>query len=181
MKRVLVPLAPGFEEVEALTVVDILRRSEVKVITAGIIDGPIEGRSGIRVIADVSLDEVSAENFDMIVLPGGMPGTTHLKEDPRVRGIVESLHEQGGVAAAICAAPLVLSAVGLLEGKRATSYPSVRDNLKVGEYSEERVVVDGNIVTSRGAGTAMEFSLKLLELLEGEEKMREISESVLAR
>jgi len=181
MKRVLVCLAPGFEEIEALTVVDVLRRGGVEVIVGGTIEGPIEGRSGISVLADMSLDEIDAERLDMIVLPGGMPGATNLKEDLRVQDIVQSLHKRGKYIAAICAAPTVLSALGLLEGKRVTSFPSVKDQLSETDYREERVVVDGNLITSRSPGTAMEFAMKLLELLCGREVMEKVNQGVMAK
>lgn len=181
MSTVLVPLAPGFEEVEALTVVDILRRGEVKVITAGTIAGPITGRSGIAVLADILIADVDADELDMIILPGGMPGTTNLKGDSRVREIIEKIRGNGKYTAAICAAPTVLHALGGLEGKRVTSFPGVREKLTGVDYSEERVVVDGNLITSRSPGTAMEFAFKLLEILEGREKADSVNQGVLAR
>ncbi|MBI3995924.1 MAG: DJ-1/PfpI family protein [Nitrospirae bacterium] len=181
MKKVLVPLAPGFEEIEAVTVIDILRRAGVDVTVAGTVKGEIEGRNKIRLTPDVLLDAVVAGHFDMIVLPGGSAGTEHLKKDARVRRILYDTAERGGYITAICAAPTVLSAAGLLQGKRVTSYPSAKGELSGTIYSEDRVVVDGLIVTSRSPGTAMEFAVKLVELLEGRTKMEEVSRGVLAR
>lgn len=181
MKRVLVPLAPGFEEIEALTIIDILRRGDVKVITAGTVDGYIEGLNQVKVLADISLDEVNPDEFDMIVLPGGQPGVDNLKNDSRVHRIIKSLHEKGRFTAAICAAPTVLSAVGILDGKRVTSYPTSKKDLSMTEYSEDRVVVDGHIITSRSPGTAMEFAIKLLEILCDRETMERVSQGVLAK
>lgn len=181
MKKVLVPLAPGFEEIEAVTVIDILRRAGTEVTVAGAVEGQVEGRSKIKLDPDVLLDSVAPDRFDMIVLPGGALGAEHLKKNPKVRQILEETDRRGGYLTAICAAPIVLSAAGLLNGKNITSHPSVQSDLAEGKYSEERVVVDGRIVTSRAPGTAMEFAMKLVEILEGRAKMEEVNRGVLAR
>jgi len=177
MKRVLVPLAPGFEEIEAITIIDILRRAGVEVTVAGTQPGIIEASRQTKHVADCTLDEVRAEDFDMVVLPGGLPGTTNLRNDPRVKKILQ--HSR--LIAAICAAPTVLSAYGLLAGRTATSHPGVRAELTAGKISEDRVVVDGPIVTSQSAGTAMEFAFKLVEILCGTDKVAEVNRGVLAR
>jgi 4-methyl-5(b-hydroxyethyl)-thiazole monophosphate biosynthesis len=181
MKKILMPIAPGFEEIEALAVVDILRRAGLEVIMAGTVDGAIEGRSKIRVLTDVSLISVKDQEFDMIILPGGTVGTENLKKDVRIKEIVERLYKKGKFVAAICAAPTVLSAIGITAGRTVTSYPGVRNILQKEKLSDERVVVDGNIVTSQGPGTAIEFAFKLVELLLGKEKVNEINKGVLAR
>ena len=181
MKRVLIPLAPGFEEIEALAVVDILRRAGAEAITAGTVENPIEGRNRIRVLADAFLDSVKNQDFDMIVLPGGAVGTENLKNDARVKEIVERLHKKGKLVTAICAAPTVLSAIGITAGRTITSHPTVRTKLQREKLSEERVVVDGNIITSQGPGTAIEFAFKLVEVLFGKEKVLEVNKGVLAR
>ena len=181
MKKVLIPVAPGFEEIEAVTVIDILRRAGVAVTVAGTVKGEIEGRNKIKLTPDVLLEDVVARPFDMIVLPGGSAGTEHLKKDPRVKQILNDMAARGGYITAICAAPTVLSAVGLLQGKKVTSHPSVKGDLSETNYSEDRVVVDGRIVTSRSPGTALEFAMKLVEILEGRSKMEEVNRSVLAR
>ena len=181
MKKVLIPLAPGFEEIEAIAVVDILRRAGVEVVTAGTAENPIEGRNKIRVLADASLDSVKDQDFDMIVLPGGAVGTENLKKDMRVKEIVERLYKKERFITAICAAPTVLSAIGVTAGKTVTSHPTVRTALQKEKLSEERVVVDGNIVTSQGPGTAIEFAFKLVEVLVGKEKAREVNKGVLAK
>lgn len=183
MKKALVILAPGFEEVEALSPVDILRRAGAHVVTAGTLDGPIEGRNRIRVVPDESLDDAlkDAVSFDMIVLPGGAVGAENLKNDPRVKGLIRAINSRGALVTAICAAPIVLSAAGVLDGKRATSHPSVRKELKGALLTDERVVVDGNIITSQGPGTAMEFAFRLVEALFGAEKAEEVNRTVLAR
>jgi 4-methyl-5(b-hydroxyethyl)-thiazole monophosphate biosynthesis len=180
MKKVLVPLAPGFEEIEAITVIDILRRAGIEVTVAGTVKGEIEGRNKIKVMPDGLLDTVGGRQFDMIVLPGGSAGTEHLKKDPRVKQILLELAARGGYITAICAAPTVLSAAGLLKGKKITSHPSVRPDLSETDYSEERVVTDGTIITSRSPGTAMEFAMKLVEVLSGRAKAVEVGRSVLA-
>ena len=181
MKRVLIPLAPGFEEIEALAVVDILRRAGAEVLLAGTVDGPIQGRNKIKILADTSLDSVKEQDFDMIVLPGGAVGTENLKKDPRIKDIVERLYKKGRLITAICAAPTVLSAIGITAGKTVTSHPTVRTKLQREKLSEERVVVDDNIITSQGPGTAIEFAFKLVEILLGKDKVAEVNKGVLAR
>ena len=180
MKQVIVILAPGFEEVEAFAPVDILRRAGVDVITAGTVDGVIVGRNGIKVLADESLDKDFDSDFDMIVLPGGHGGTENMKSDGRVKRLVEHHDEQGKYIAAICAAPTVLAEIGVTEGKKITSHPSVKAEFHHEKYSEKRVVVDGNLITSRAPGTAMEFAFKLVEILCGKEKVAEVNAGVLA-
>lgn len=167
MKRVLIPLAEGFEEVEAVTLIDVLRRAGVTVVTAGLKAGAVSGSHGVAVVPDTTLEAVVADRFDMMVLPGGLPGTTHLDEDPRVHALLKRLEGEGGYVAAICAAPAVLANAGLLSGKRATSYPTCMPEalLPTMTYLEESVVRDGRVITSRGPGTAMDFALTLSELL----------------
>ena len=181
MKKVLIPLAQGFEEIEALAVVDILRRAGVEVVMAGTVDNPIEGRNRIKVLADAPLESVKEQDFDMIVLPGGAVGTENLKKDMRVKEIVERLYKKGRFITAICAAPTVLSAIGVTAGRTVTSHPTVRTKLEKEKISDERIVVDGNIITSQGPGTALEFAFKLVEVLLGKEKVAEVNKGVLAR
>ena len=181
MKKILMPLAPGFEEIEALTVVDILRRAGIEVVMAGTVENPIEGRNKIRVLADASLDSVKDQDFDMIVLPGGAVGTENLKKDMRVKEIIERLYKKERFITAICAAPTVLSAIGVTAGRTVTSHPTVRIALSREKISDERVVQDGNIITSQGPGTAIEFAFKLVEVLLGREKVAEVNKGVLAR
>jgi protein deglycase len=171
MPRVLVPLAQGFEEIEAVTVVDLLRRAGIEVHTASL-DGPqVTGSHGIAVQADIALDAAVASDYDMIVLPGGMPGAEHLKNDPRVVSLLRRFAADDRYTAAICAAPSVLAHAGLLDERAATSFPGFLtvDSAPGIRLREDPVVVDGKVVTSRGAGTAMEFGLALVELLEGVE------------
>lgn len=171
MPRVLVPLAEGFEEIEALTVVDVLRRCEVEVVTAAVgVGGTVVGKHGIPVVADQLLTAVADQTFDMVVLPGGVPGVPNLKLDPTVAQVVRAQAQRGEWVCAICAAPALLDDLGLLDGKAATIHPGWRDKLVAGEYREETVVRDGKIITSRGPGTAMPFALTLAKLLVGEDK-----------
>ena len=165
MRTVCVPLAPGFEEIEAVTIIDVLRRADVHVIDAGTSPGPITGSHGIIIATDTTVDQVDADALDMLALPGGMPGSRHLQEHPGVRALLARVAGRGRYTAAICAAPMVLAAEGLLAGKRATSHPSVRAHIAGAAYEEQAVVEDGSVVTSRGAGTAMAFALRLVALL----------------
>ena len=181
MKKVLVALAPGFEEIETITVVDILRRGGARVVLAATEEGPIEGSRGVSVLPDTLIDQVDDKDFDLVVLPGGQPGTTNLQNNAKVKTIIQNMHQSRKQIAAICAAPIVLHSAGILKNTVVTSHPSVKDQLNDIEYSEERVVVDGNIVTSRSPGTALEFSLKLVEILFGRDRMDTVNQGVMAR
>lgn len=175
MASALVILADGFEEIEAVAVIDVLRRADVKVVAAGTKDGPITSARGLRVIPDAALYAVRALDFDMLVLPGGMPGTDNLAKDERVKRIVREMSEAGKYMAAICAAPYVLSEVGILSDKKVTSHPSFQQKLNAANVSTAgRVVVDGKIITSQGAGTAVEFALQLVATLVGQERAETI-------
>lgn len=169
MARALVILADGCEEVEAVTVLDILRRGRVEVVGASLAGRLVHGNHGIGIEADMPLDEALGQPFDMLILPGGQPGATHLGADPRVQRLLREFADQGRYLAAICAAPGVLAAAGLLQGRKATSFPDAIENLSGITYMESAVVRDGKIVTSRGPGTALDFALELLELLQGAE------------
>ncbi len=180
MKRVLVPLAPGFEEIEAVTVIDVLRRAGVEVTVAGTAASPIKGSRGIRVSADIPLDQADAAAFDMIVLPGGSQGVEKLKAHPKLLSLLSEFTARGKWIGAICAAPSLLAGAGLICGKEVTSHPSVKEAVSpTSLYTEKRVAQDGKIVTSRGPGTAMEFALKLVEILVGAEKVGELKEKML--
>ncbi|TAL09953.1 MAG: DJ-1/PfpI family protein [Nitrospirae bacterium] len=185
MKRVVVPLAHGFEEVEAVTVVDILRRAGISVTVAGVEPGSppgaIEGRTGIKLVPDVAIDEVKGPDFDMIVLSGGLRGTQTLQKDACVARLLPLFQAEERYIAAICAAPTVLATHGMIAGRRLTSHPSVREQLSGAVYDEGRVVVDGRLVTSRSPGTAMEFAMALVEILVGRQKMEEVKQEVLAK
>lgn len=180
MRTVLVPLAQGCEELEAVTVIDLLRRAEITVVTAGLVPGPVKASRGVTLVPDMSLDEALRQEFDMVALPGGMPGSDHLSKDERILSLLTKMAQQGKFTAAICAAPKVLAKAGLLKGKRATSYPGILDEMRLPDvtYTGEAVVRDGNVITSRGPGTAMDFALALIEALEGPKKRREVEKSL---
>lgn len=169
MARALIPIAQGSEELEAVTIIDLLRRAGIEVVVAGLDAEPVTASRGTVLIPDTTLDSVAEDTFDLVVLPGGLPGATNLDADSRLRRLLVRHAQQGRWCAAICAAPLVLANAGLLEGRLATSYPGALD--AVADHgirlSEDPVVTDGNIVTSRGPGTAMDFALHLIELLAG--------------
>ncbi|MBR0597504.1 DJ-1 family glyoxalase III [Sinanaerobacter chloroacetimidivorans] len=162
-------LANGFEEIEALTVVDVLRRAGIDVKTVSVSDDrQITGAHEISVLADILYENANYSNCEMIVLPGGMPGTKNLAAHAGLEARIKEFAEDGKWIAAICAAPMILGNLSLLKGKKATIFSGMEEHLIGAEFSKERVVVDGNFVTSRGAGTAMDFSLKLVELLKDE-------------
>jgi protein deglycase len=166
-KKALVPLAEGFEEIEAATIIDVLRRAEIEVVVAGLSGLVVKGAHALAFAADRQLEGLKGKDFDAIVLPGGMPGAKHLRESPLVLAILREASEAGKIVSAICAAPTALEAAGLLAGKRATSFPG--HALPSASFSEERVVVDGNVITSRGPGTAFDFALELVARLGNQE------------
>ena len=170
-----VMLADGFEEIEALAFVDILRRSDIDVETVSIYAHKnVTGSHGIEVVADKVIEKTE-ELVDGIVLPGGIPGTYNLQDCSRLTEMLTYHNENKKYIAAICAAPSILGEMGMLNGKKATCYPSFEDKLIGSVVSEEKVVVDGNIITSRGAGTAHEFAFRFIELIKGKsvsEKLR---------
>jgi 4-methyl-5(b-hydroxyethyl)-thiazole monophosphate biosynthesis len=179
--KILVPLANGFEEIEAVNVIDILRRGDVDVVTAGLKDGLVEGSHKIKMLPDTTLDKIDYRDFDGLVLPGGAPGFVNLGNDERILTMAREMDKAGKVVAAICAAPSVLIKAGVLQGRKATVSPSGKAQVEAcAKFSEERVVVDGNLVTSRSPGTALEFALKLVEILAGKEKMQMVKAQTLA-
>lgn len=167
MARVLIPLAQGCEETEAVTVIDLLRRAGIEVVTAGLDDQPVRASRGVVLIPDTTLDSVLDEDFDMIALPGGAHGADNLRNDPRIIDLLKKMSSQRRYTAAICAAPKVFAEAGLLDGRRATSFPGALDGVSIKDlvYLEDSVVQDDRLVTSRGPGTAMDFALSLIELL----------------
>lgn len=169
MPTVLVPLAQGCEELEAVTIIDLLRRAQVQVITAGLDDQPVKASRGVILIPDTTLDQVMDQDFDMIVLPGGLPGADHLNNDPRIHQLLKAMNAAGRYTAAICAAPKVLASAGLLDHRRATCYPGAIDSQQFPniQFIPEPVVWDDSVITSRGPGTAMDFALTLIEKLQG--------------
>jgi 4-methyl-5(b-hydroxyethyl)-thiazole monophosphate biosynthesis len=180
MAKVLVPLADGCEELEAVTIIDLLRRAGIEVVTAGLKPGIVKASRGVQLVPDATLDDALRGDYDMVVLPGGMPGASHLKDDARIIDLVKRMAAAGKYTAAICAAPMVLAEAGVLEGRQATSYPGFLDALPGVTRRAEAVVQDGKVVTSRGPGTAMDFALALIEVLAGSEKRRQV-EAALVR
>lgn len=182
MANALVPLAQGCEELEAVTIIDLLRRAGIDVVSAGLDDRPVTASRGVTLIPDTTLDAISSRTFDMVILPGGLPGADYLDRDPRIRKLLKQTVEQDGYAAAICAAPKVLANAGILDGKRATSYPGILDGMDLPQVDVDLkpVVRDERVITSRGPGTAMDFALELIEVLAGKEKRNEV-ESGLVR
>ncbi|MFA6599936.1 MAG: DJ-1 family glyoxalase III [Candidatus Omnitrophota bacterium] len=167
MKKILVPLAGGFEEIEAVTVIDVLRRAGFRVETASLDAKTVAGAHGLSVVADLTLEDALKADYDALVLPGGQPGTDHLRKDNRVLGLVRKMRDGGKWVAAICAAPLVLRDAGIADGLELTSYPGLEGEFSASRYRADSVVVDGTVVTGRGPGVAMVFALKLVELIAG--------------
>ncbi len=178
MPTAAVLLAPGFEEIEAITIIDVLRRADVDVRLLGQEEGRVTGAHGVRVEVDQLFSD-AWEDWDLVVLPGGLPGATNLRDDDRVQGLLRRQRDAGRGVAAICAAPIVLGAAGMLEGRTATCYPGFEDQLTGATLSTEAVVVDDGITTSRGPGTALAFSLELVAQLCGPAKAEELAAGLL--
>lgn len=176
---ILVLLADGFEEIEALTPVDMLRRAGLDVRTVGMNGKIVCGSHKIPVVCDLTPDEVKADEVSTVIFPGGMPGSLNLDVHPFTDEIISSVNQNGGRLAAICAAPLILGRRGLLQGKRATCYPGFENELKGALTCTDKVVTDGNITTSRGMGTALEFAKELISLLIGRTKADELSAAIM--
>jgi 4-methyl-5(b-hydroxyethyl)-thiazole monophosphate biosynthesis len=174
MPTVLIPLAQGCEEIEAVTVIDILRRAGISVVSAGLDAQPVRASRGTVLIPDTTLDAALQHDYDMIVLPGGQPGTNNLKADARILALLKKMAQQDKYISAICAAPSVLATAGLLDGKHATSYPGALDAFPAVIKKPDSVVEDGKLITSRGPGTAMDFALTLVERLAGKAKRKEV-------
>jgi 4-methyl-5(b-hydroxyethyl)-thiazole monophosphate biosynthesis len=163
--KVLVLLAEGFEEIEAMAPVDVFRRIDVETITAGISGKQVTGAHNIKVEADIRLENAELSEFSLVMLPGGMPGSRNLMESPVAIKAVQEIYNSGGFAAAICAAPIALGKAGILKGKKATCYPGFENMLEGAEYTAARVEKDGRVITAKGPGTAYEFTKALAEAL----------------
>lgn len=182
MSTAAVFLADGCEEVEALTQVDFLRRAGIKVITAGIGKKTITGGHDIQITADAEVDRLD-EALDAVIIPGGMPGAENIANSQKANDIIQNSYEAGKLVAAICAAPaVVLAPTGILAGKKATCYPSFEEKL-TGDitFTEDRVVTDGNVITSRGPGTAAEFAVAIIRYLEGDKAADEVHRKTLQK
>ena len=178
--NVLVPVANGTEELEAVTVIDVLRRADIDVTIASVQELQIKCSRGTKIVADKLVDDCLTDPFDMIVLPGGMPGAENLRDSESLKKLLANQKEAGKYYGAICAAPaVVLQTHGLLEGKKATCYPLFAERLDDASEAGSRIVVDGNCVTSQGPGTALDFSLKIVSLLVGQDKADEVAAAML--
>jgi len=176
--KILIPMAVGCEELEAVTMINLFRRAGFQVVTACLDDERkvVKCARGTMIIPDSTLDEALKDDYDLLVLPGGQPGTDNLRKDNRIIKLVQEMNAGNRYVAAICAAPMVLGEAGVLNGKKATSYPGSLDGLGLPgiEFVDESVVVDGKVVTSKGPGTAMDFALKLIEILVGDDIRRRV-------
>jgi 4-methyl-5(b-hydroxyethyl)-thiazole monophosphate biosynthesis len=189
MKKVLVFLADGFEEIEALTPIDYLRRADIEVMSAAVDhDTLVTGSHHISVMADVLLNDLYLGNkldvqyWDAVLCPGGMPGAANIVASPIACDFLKKMHDAGKIVSAICAAPaVVLAPLGILHGKKFTCFPGMEKDVSHGIWQEEKVVIDGNIITSRGAGTAVNWAHTLIEVLSGKEKADALIEKILAK
>jgi len=180
-KKVLVPIADGTEELEAVTLVDVLRRAGASVTVASVDALQVTASRGVKLVADRLIGDCTDEDYDLIALPGGMPGAEHLRDSKALVRLLNRQRERGGFLGAICASPaVVLDYHGLLSQKRATCYPSFMGKLKEAKPVQESVVVDGPFITSQGPGTALVFSLKLVEMLYGQDKAQDIAQAMVA-
>lgn len=179
-RMIYVHLAEGFEEIEAVTVVDVLRRSCLEVMMVSLTgDKAVKGAHNIRVLADLLYEEADYDSCEMIVLPGGMPGTNNLANHQGLVGQIQDFAQKEKRIAAICAAPMILGNLSLLEGRKATIFPGMEAHILGGKPSNEAVVVDGNFITSKGPGTAMEFAIKIIETLKGSKAAAEVRTALL--
>lgn len=178
--KVLLPLAQGCEDLEAVSIIDILRRANIDVTVASLNGNHVTCARGTVLVADTTLDDVMSDEFDMIVLPGGIPGVDNLNADPRIHKLIDRLNKEEKYVAAICAGPKVLATNGILNGKKATGYPgtlSQVDTTKI-ELSDQAVVIDDNVITARSVGTSLEFCLALVEILAGKEALNKVEDLI---
>ena len=180
MPKMLVPLAKGFEEIEAITIIDVCRRGSIDVTVAGVAGMTIKGGQGIEVTADCLIDSIDINSYDMITLPGGLAGTLVLSESENVQSILKQMKEQGKYIGAICAAPLALHTADVLN-KDFTCYPSIENQIRIeGYHHDQSTIIDGKVMTSQGVGTAIDFALKIVRQLQGESSFKALKESILA-
>lgn len=175
-KCVLVPVADGTEELEAVTLIDLLRRAGLDVVVASLSGEPVTCSRRTRLVPDMSLDAALMRDYDLVVLPGGLPGADHLAADDRLRALLKRMHERKALIGAICAAPKVLARAGVLKDRRATAFPGVLEAEGFGMAEDQSVVRDGHVLTSRGPGTAMDFALALIEALLGPARRAEVEQ-----
>ncbi len=182
MANILIPLAEGFEELEAITVIDLLRRAGFNVITAGLDDKPVRASRQNVLIPDTSIEKVMDQQFDLIVLPGGLPGADNLRDNENIQKLIRQQHQLNKKIAAICAAPKALASAGILNGKKITCYPGALNEIDSSDFtiSGNAIEIDDNVITSRGPGTAMDFALTLIEQV-GNLELRKTVEAQLVR
>lgn len=180
-KAIIIILAEGFEEIEAVTVIDMLRRAGIEVTVAGLDNINVRGSGGLNIVADKRLDETGTD-YDACIFPGGMPGAANLAGSKKVKTLIQKINSAKKLVAAICASPaLVLAPTGILKNRSATCYPGMQENFGSDvKYKDEDVVIDGNIITSRGPATALAFSLAIVEKLAGKETADKIKKATLA-
>jgi len=171
-------LGKGFEDIEALTPIDMLRRAGCEVVTVGIGGKEITSARGVTVLADITDNEMSADNVEMVVLPGGVGGTAAIAGCENALAMIKTVYNKGLPVAAICAAPTVLGTLGILEGKRAVCHPSVETQLICGELVREPIVRDGTVITARGAGVSLPFALALVAIIKGSDTAKQIASAI---
>ncbi len=176
--KIIVPLAEGFEEIEAVSIVDVLRRAGLEVTTASLKSNPVKGSHGIAVVADRVIGGLKSVDFNCIILPGGMPGAENLKKSDAVLSYVKHIFSKGGYVGAICAAPIVLAQAGILYGKKVTSFPGYEPELEGAKYTGAPIEVDGTVITGRGPGCAVQFALEIVRILSGEKLMAELRKNM---
>jgi 4-methyl-5(b-hydroxyethyl)-thiazole monophosphate biosynthesis len=179
MPNALVLLAAGFEEIEAITIIDLLRRADIEVTVAGLELDSVTGSHNISVIPDAYYLDVYPDIFDILILPGGQPGTNNLKSDDKVINWIKNHFKEGKKLAAVCAAPIVFHAAGITSGLKLTSYPTEKSVFSDSDYKKENVVKDGNVITGRAVGTAIDFALEIIAELQGRDKAEEIKKMIL--
>lgn len=175
--KLMMPLAEGFEEIEALAVVDVLRWSGIDVDLVGVVGSVMTGARGVRVMVDKRINEVNIDDYDGIILPGGMPGYDNLSKSSLVAGTVKKMDERRMLIGAICYSPMLLAKLGVLDKRKSAVYPGKESNVPFPR--DEKVVVDGHVITSQGPGTAIQFALAIVEFLQGKEKAEKMRKILL--
>ena len=178
MTRTLIPLVNGCEEMEAVIIIDTLRRAKWDVVSVGLAEGVVTGSRKVCLVPDSMWNNVIPADFDLMVLPGGAEGSEQLVNEVRVLESIRAFHKEGKIVAAICAAPLVLQAAGILQNRRFTCHPGVAAQLTQGMHTHEQVVIDENIITSQGPGTALQFACTLIACIDGPEKANAIAKEM---
>lgn len=180
MAKILVAIADGFEEIEAISIIDICRRADIEVVSAGVENKVLTGAHNIKIEMDKKIEDINSNDFDMIVLPGGLPNAFTLAENDNVQRLIKEFKNKNKKIAAICAAPYALHKAEVLE-KNYTCYPSFETKIRLDGYkNNEDIVIDGNIITSRGPASAMKFALEIVKILKGEEVYKSVKDGLLA-